>query len=102
MVSRHVRGHLLGVCDTIPYTPSDPINDPYYSVISWVDHPFTDEGDSGSLVYTLSGHKVVPIGIHKGSLENLSYCLLLNWVVGTIESELDRHLLFCPNNCSGP
>jgi hypothetical protein len=97
-------GHLLQVCDSIPYTPDEPAEDPYYGVIAWIDgnSPFAEGGDSGSLVYMPSGPDIVPIGIHKGSEGSISYCLLLNRVVGTIAEVLDCDLLFCTSNCSGP
>jgi hypothetical protein len=54
-------GHLLQVCDSIPYTPDKPAKDPYYGVIAWIDgnSPLTDGGDSGSLVYMPSGPNIV-------------------------------------------
>jgi hypothetical protein len=97
-------GHLLQVCESIPYVPGDLVKDPYYGVISWIDGngPFAESGDSGSLIYMPSGPNIVPIGIHKGSEGRISYCLLLNRVVGTIAEVFDRDLLFCGSDCSGP
>ena len=97
-------GYLIQVCDSIPYTPDKLAEDLYYGVIAWIDgnSPFAEDGDSGSLVYMPSGSDIVPIGIHKGSEGSISYCLLLNWVVGTIAEVLDCDLLFCASNCSGP
>ena len=97
-------GHLLQVCDSIPYTPGKPAEDPYYGVIAWIDErsPFAEDGDSGSLVYIPSGPHMIPIGIHKGSEGSISYCLLLDRVVGTIAEVLDCDLLFCKSDCSGP
>jgi hypothetical protein len=97
-------GYLIEVCNSIPYTPKKPAKNPYYGVIAWIDgkSPFTEGGDSGSLVYLPSGPDIVPIGIHKGSKGSISYCLLLNRVVGTIAEVFDCDLLFCASNCSGP
>ena len=97
-------GYLIQVCDSIPYTPDKPAKDPYYGVIAWIDgnSPFAEDGDSGSLLYMPSGSDIVPIGIHKGSKGSISYCLLLNRVVGTIANVFDCDLLFCASNCSGP
>jgi len=106
-MTRLTEGILTGLSRTIPDSPDDPLDKElpeYYGVVSWVDEetPFAESGDSGSLVYLPIGQKIVPIGIHQGSTGPVSYCLLSNWVLDTLETVIDRGLFFCPSNCPGP
>ena len=79
-------GFLSGLCHNIPNSPEEPLNVLYYYA------PFAEPGDSGSLVYLPIWNKIVPIGIHKGSVGAKSYCLLSNCIVQTMETVLDRGL----------
>jgi hypothetical protein len=62
--------------------------------VEWVDHPFAQGGDSGSLVWaTVKGRKV-PVGIHKGSGDEESFFMLLQPIFDLIEEIHDEDLSF--------
>jgi hypothetical protein len=67
--------------------------------VEWVDHPFAQGGDSGSLVWaTVKGRKI-PVGIHKGSEDGTSFFMLLQPIFDLIEELHDEDFVFC--SCSG-
>jgi hypothetical protein len=58
--------------------------------VEWVDHPFAQGGDSGSLVWaTVKGRKV-PVGIHRGSGDGESFFMLLQPIFDLIEEIHDE------------
>jgi len=57
--------------------------------------PFADGGDSGSLVWSeLNGVKL-PIGLHVGSGDGYSTCLLIQSIFDIIEEIYDKDYFFC-------
>lgn len=69
----------------------------YFLIIKWEsdEEPFAVGGDSGSLVYAKHDGKVVPLGIHRGSIEYHSHaCSLWSWCREIYQS-LNAELVFC-------
>ncbi|KAH8817388.1 hypothetical protein F5884DRAFT_779212 [Xylogone sp. PMI_703] len=99
------QGTLVNVTNDVASSGNDreKEKDLYYGVVAWdsPETPFAEGGDSGSLVYLVEGGNVIPLGIHKGSLEGFSYFLLINHAVGVIGEVLDLDVLFCGDDCAG-
>ncbi|KUL89295.1 hypothetical protein ZTR_03791 [Talaromyces verruculosus] len=69
----------------------------YFLIIKWEsdEEPFAVGGDSGSLVYAKHDGKVVPLGIHRGSIEYHSHaCSVWSWCREIYQS-LNAELVFC-------
>lgn len=64
------------------------------------DKPFAISGDSGSLVFARDGDVIVPLGLHCGTEDTVSYSLSLQSLCQTISDLLDADLVFCaPDEC---
>lgn len=84
----------------------DPDDDetPCFSiVIDWISptEPFSDGGDSGSLVFATINGQTIPLGIHYFSKRFTSYAYLLwSWCT-EIEMVFDIDIYLCgPDNCA--
>ncbi|KAF8243746.1 hypothetical protein K440DRAFT_663917 [Wilcoxina mikolae CBS 423.85] len=65
--------------------------------IKWcaADTPFAKGGDSGALVWANIQQKIVPIGVHKGSRGDNSYCLLIESCFNVPEGIYNADYVFC-------
>jgi hypothetical protein len=72
-------------------------DDEWLGVVEWMDVPFADSGDSGSLVFTREDGIFIPLGIHVGSpasMPNTSIFISLDTFCLEAEAEgLEPH--FC-------
>jgi hypothetical protein len=72
-------------------------NDEWLGVVEWMDVPFADSGDSGSLVFAREDGILIPLGIHVGSpasMPNKSIFISLDTFCFAAEAEgLEPH--FC-------
>jgi hypothetical protein len=59
------------------------------------DEPFAEPGDSGALVWAVIRARIVPIGIHKGSLGDVSHCLLLEPCFDVLAEVYKHDYVFC-------
>lgn len=68
-------GKWLGTAHKIPEVGTAYDRGRNFGVVEWKspDQPFALSGDSGALVKLEHGGKVVPLGIHQGSVDNLSF-----------------------------
>jgi hypothetical protein len=70
-------GRFVTITDNPPkgwYKPEEDVEedvegeeDEWLGVVEWMDVPFADSGDSGSLVFAREDGIVIPLGIHVGS-----------------------------------
>jgi len=75
----------------------------FLGTVEWesAGDPFADCGDSGSLVWAeLDGAKV-PIGLHIGSGDGYSICLLIQCIFDIIEEVYDNDYFFCGGEYCG-
>jgi hypothetical protein len=92
-------GVWVGVTDDMPVNQRW-VTGRTYGVVRWLSTgtPFASGGDSGSLVKLYMDGKIVPLGIHLGSVENLSLFTFEGDVCRALESVLHVDLFFCSQN----
>jgi hypothetical protein len=86
----HTIGHLRGIFCVIQKRVPDV-------VVDWSDTPFALPGDSGSLYYIKIDDKIVPIAIHRASVEGKgpSYGTLLSGGLRIIEELTQKRFYMC-------
>ena len=75
----------------------------YLLRVKWLSpsQPFAEDGDSGSLVYAKANGHIIPLGIHAGSIGDLSTAYLLHSWWEEFEFLIDADIYFCdPSRCS--
>lgn len=65
--------------------------------VKWLspEMPFAEPGDSGSLVFTRVGNRVVPLGIHVGSIGDVSRAYMLHSWWQEMDKLEDTDFYFC-------
>jgi hypothetical protein len=89
-------GVWIGIADRIPKAGRRWVKGKIFGVVEWVDleTPFAEGGDSGALVYLKEGTKIVPLGIHRGSVDGLSFYTFEGDVFKALEHVMDMSLFF--------